>query len=94
MTAPHWTSRNAEIVAPPRRDDVVVEELEPGGWAEVGGLRVGDVVLRVGSVRVEDLEGFREALRGVREDGRMEVVFFVQRGPETLFVPVRTDYGP
>ncbi|MHC4126634.1 MAG: PqqD family protein [Planctomycetota bacterium] len=28
MTAPHWTSRDAEIVAPPRRDDVIVEELD------------------------------------------------------------------
>jgi hypothetical protein len=26
--APHWTSRAAEIVAPARRDDVIVEELD------------------------------------------------------------------
>ncbi len=28
MTAAHWTSREAEIVAPPARDDVVVEALD------------------------------------------------------------------
>lgn len=28
MTPAHWTSRDAEIVAPPARDDVVVEELD------------------------------------------------------------------
>jgi hypothetical protein len=28
MTTPHWTTRDAEIVAPVRRDDVLVEELD------------------------------------------------------------------
>ncbi len=28
MTTAHWTSRDAEILAPPARDDVVVEELD------------------------------------------------------------------
>ncbi len=28
MTTAHWTSRDAEIVAPPARDDVVVEALD------------------------------------------------------------------
>ena len=28
MRAPHWTSREADVVAPARRDDVLVEELE------------------------------------------------------------------
>jgi serine protease Do len=73
---------------------VVVDELEPGGWAQVGGLATGDVVLRVGESLVEDLDGFREVLRRVKEEALAEVVFFVQRGHETFFVPVQTDYGP
>jgi hypothetical protein len=28
MTSPHWTARDADLVAPARRDDVLVEELD------------------------------------------------------------------
>ena len=28
MNAPHWTSRDADVIAPARRDDVVAEEID------------------------------------------------------------------
>jgi len=71
---------------------VVVEELEGGGWARVGGLREGDVIRAVHRWEIRNVEDLREALAAIREERSREVVFFVQRGANTVFVSIRTDY--
>jgi len=71
---------------------VVIAELEPAGWAMVSGLHVGDIILRVDETIVSDLDAFRGILDQLREARAPETYFFVQRGVETLFVRVRTDW--
>jgi len=71
---------------------VVISELENAGWAEVAGLAPGDLVLQVDDAPTPDLATFRAALEQAREARRRQVRFFVQRGVETQFVPVRTDW--
>lgn len=71
---------------------VVVSELESGGWAEVAGLEPGDLVLRVDELPTPDLAAFRAALDAARVQRTRQAVFFVQRGADTQFVAVRTDW--
>jgi S1-C subfamily serine protease len=71
---------------------VVISELQNAGWAEVAGLAPGDLVLRVDDSPMEDLASFRAALEQAREAHRRQVRFFVQRGVETQFFSVRTDW--
>jgi serine protease Do len=71
---------------------VMVEELEQGGWARVGGLREGDVIRAVQRWEIGSVEEIRRALDRIREEKIREVVFFLQRGADTVFVSVRTDY--
>jgi serine protease Do len=71
---------------------VVVSEMENAGWAEVAGLVPGDLVLRVDDSPTRDLASFRAALEQARAARRRQVRFFVQRGVETQFFSVRTDW--
>lgn len=71
---------------------VVVEELESGGWARVSGLQIGDVILEVLQTKVEDVDELKAVLETARESKRQEVVFFVQSGPNTTFLSVKTDF--
>ncbi|MFQ5767334.1 MAG: PDZ domain-containing protein [Acidobacteriota bacterium] len=71
---------------------VFISEVENAGWADVGGLAVGDVITSINGANVEDLGQFDAATGQVREQARQEVVFFIRRGTRTLFVPVKTDW--
>ena len=77
---------------PPDIRGVVVARLENAGWSQVSGLKPGDLILRVEEYHVEGLEGFQLALDTARQAALPQVYFFVQRGIETLFVTVRTDW--
>ena len=67
-------------------------EIENAGWADVGGLRVSDVIMEIDRREVSSVEDFRQVMADVGEAGPDEVVFFIQRGTQTLFVPVTTDW--
>jgi S1-C subfamily serine protease len=71
---------------------VVISDLESAGWAQVGGLGVGDIILRIDENRITDLDSFREALDDARARATSEAYFFIQRNVETRFVTVRTDW--
>lgn len=67
---------------------VTVGQVEASGWAQLGGLIAGDILLRVNGEPIESLESFRSTLLGFRESQPRSVVFFVQRGPRTFFAEI------
>ena len=69
-----------------------IAEIENAGWADVGGLGVNDVIMRINGDIVADLDGFTTAMERLVTEKPAEVVFFVRRGPRTAFVPVKTDW--
>ena len=71
---------------------VLISEMETAGWAQVAGLRVQDIILRVNGTPITDLDVFGKFMEQLREDQSGEVYFFVQRNVETRFVKVRTDW--
>lgn len=73
---------------------VLVEQIEPAGWAGLGGLRPGDLILRFGGRAVDDLASFEKALEAAVEarDERVEVV--VLRGARTRFLYLEPEWSP
>jgi S1-C subfamily serine protease len=67
----------------------LVSQVDPGGWASVGGLRTDDLVLAVGGKTVRDVRELEKELKPIREAKPGEVVFFVRRGVQTLYVEVQ-----
>jgi serine protease Do len=77
---------------PPEVVGALISEVETAGWAQVSGLQAGDLVLAVGESPVRGVGDLRAALEAAAAAEIAEVVFFVQRDPDTLFVPVRTSW--
>lgn len=70
----------------------VVSELERGGLAAIGGLRLGDIIQRVGETPITSVTDVQAVMETVGADKPSEVVFFVWRNSRTLFVNVKTDW--
>ena len=59
---------------------VVVDFVEDSGWAQVGGLAVGDVVKKVQEKEVADLDAFTKIFEEEIGKRPKEIVLFVLRG--------------
>jgi serine protease Do len=77
---------------PQDQKGVVVTEVTRGGWASLGGLSTGDLILRIQDEPVDDIAGFDAAVKRIKEAKPSIVSIFVRRGYRTNFVFVTT-YG-
>ncbi len=73
---------------------VLVENVDPGGWAGLGGLRPSDLVLRINDTPIRGLKSFRRALKEVKRDQPSRVVVVVLRGVKTHFQYLEPDWTP
>jgi serine protease Do len=71
---------------------VLIESVESGGWAGLGGLRPGDLIQRVDDTVIRGRKGFRKVLEKVTEDKPERVVFVVLRGIQTRFQFVEPEW--
>ncbi|MBU8934722.1 MAG: PDZ domain-containing protein [candidate division Zixibacteria bacterium] len=71
---------------------VVVSGLKRGGPANVGGLRIGDIIQRIGDTDIESIEDAEQVMTGVETEQPGEVIFFIWRQSQTLFVNVKTNW--
>ena len=71
---------------------VIVSEIKQGGLGSIGGLRFGDVIQRIGSTGVSNLEEARAAIETMVQQQPSEVIFFVWRNNRTMFVNVKPDW--
>ena len=71
---------------------VVVSEVRPGGLANISGLFPGDVISRVGDNSVSTVTEFEAEIVALESGRPAEVVFFVWRFGQTMFVHVRTEW--
>ncbi len=70
-------------------DDVkgaVVSAVEPGGWAALSHLRVGDLITAVGATPIQDVKSLESAMAEVARRRPEHVVLSVRRGIHTVFV--------
>jgi len=71
---------------------VVVTSAEMGGWANVAGLRIGDLIARLDGDPVEDLAGFEATTKRLLEKRPTVIEVFVHRGYRTHFVFIEPDW--
>ena len=71
----------------------LVSQVDAGGWASVGGLRTDDLVLAVDGTTGRAVKELEQVLRRLTETKPGQVVFFVRRGVQTLFVEVQPAWG-
>ena len=74
----------AELVDAPDGDGVLIKSLSEGSNAAQAGLKVNDVIVRVGRTPVNNVKSFREAAKGAAV-----LVLRVRRGNDTILVPIR-----
>lgn len=73
-------------------EGVVVSGLKPGGLANVSGLRPADIVQRVNDQVISSVDDFSRYMTSLEETKPTEVIFFVWRFGQTMFVNVKTDW--
>jgi serine protease Do len=77
----------------PATTGVVVSDMEQAGWAQVAGLRPGDIIQAVDGHVVGDIESFRRQTERLHEQKPEATLFFVLRQTETLFVRLKTPWS-
>ncbi|MBI4560322.1 MAG: PDZ domain-containing protein [Candidatus Hydrogenedentes bacterium] len=65
---------------------VLVEEVKPGGWATLGKLDVGDLILEIDGEAIQDAERLEKKMKAIANARPEAAVFQVRRGIHTLFL--------
>ncbi len=65
---------------------VLLTELQPGSWAELGLLRVGDLIQEVDGKPIASVDQLHDAMEGVAQRKAETVLIKVLRGIYTIFV--------
>lgn len=73
---------------------VIVQQLESAGWAQLGGVRPGDLIQRIDDRAISSLEDYRTAMEEITKGKPTRVVFVVLRGVRTHFQYVEPDWSP
>ncbi len=71
---------------------VLVQRVETGGWASLGGLTGNDFLMSVNGKPVGSIAELKSILDQIRREKPRQVVFFVRRGIHTLFCEIEPDY--
>ncbi|HCE01488.1 MAG TPA: hypothetical protein DER07_10650 [Armatimonadetes bacterium] len=72
---------------------VLVEDVASGGWAALGKLSAGDVILSVNGQAVADIDGFRQAMADQKARKSKFVVLRVLRGTDEMFIEMEADWS-
>jgi serine protease Do len=83
-------SKNRRVSAslPDSLKGVSIEKVESNGWAALGGLIAGDVLLRIDNREIDSIATLKTLLTGFRETKPRRITLFLQRGPRTLFIEI------
>lgn len=73
---------------------VIVQQVEPAGWAGLAGVGTGDLIQSIGGREVKDLKTYRQAMDAVTQAQPERVVFVVLRGVRTRFQYAEPEWKP
>ncbi len=65
---------------------ILVTAVTPAGWAALGGLASGDIVISMDGKAVESIETMKPILAELEKNRRSPVVLFVRRGISTRYI--------
>jgi serine protease Do len=72
---------------------LIVAQVTSGGWASLGGLRGGDLILTIGGKSVDSIKGFKALMKSIRAEKPKTVKIFVKRAYRTSFVFIEPDWS-
>jgi serine protease Do len=78
----------AEEQWPTDQAGVIIEEVRPGGWADLGMLYSGDLLLAVDGKTVTNVDAVRSALEDASTGRKPFIVFKVLRGIHTRYLSI------
>lgn len=73
---------------------VVVENVDGVGWAGLGGLRPGDLIVEIADENVTSLAAFRKIMKKISADKPDSVEVLVRRGTRLFFHRLEPDWAP
>lgn len=71
---------------------VLIDQVQPGGWAALAGVTTGDILLAMDGKPVQDIKDLRERMNAARDAKPKRVVFFLKRGIRHRFVEVEPQW--
>ncbi len=71
---------------------VLVTAVTPAGWAALGGLNTGDILVSLDGKPVESIEGLKPILAELEKNKRSPVVLFVRRGIITRYIELEPSW--
>lgn len=71
---------------------VLVEAVREGGWAALGHLADGDLLMQIDGTQVPDVETVQKLMERIAEKKAAAVVLTVRRGIRTLFVELQSGW--
>lgn len=74
------------------RQGVYVEAVEPGGWAYIGNLSSGDLILEVDGEKMVDVLSFQKAMKRIEDKRSKSVVLRVLRRIHHLYIELEPDW--
>lgn len=74
---------------PGDRVGVLVDDVKSGGWAALGGLSPGDIVLKVDGAATPDVTALEAAMNGIAEAKPKTIVLLVLRGIQTQYLEIQ-----
>ena len=72
---------------------VYIEEVKPGGWASLGNMAAGDVILEIGAEKTPDVAGFESVMDRIEVEKPRTLVFHLLNGIHHEFVELEPDWG-
>ncbi|MEN6450239.1 MAG: PDZ domain-containing protein [Thermoguttaceae bacterium] len=100
-----WTDNDFEFTAreltytdrvdlhiPDGLQGLLVQKVESGGWASLGGLHEDDFITRIGAKTIGNVADLKAAMESIRKEKPRRVVVFVRRGIHTRFCEIEPDY--
>lgn len=67
-------------------EGVLVVEVESGGWAQVAGMKIDDLILEIDDEPCPNVQAYEKRLLQVRDAGEGTLKFFLRRGGRTHFI--------
>lgn len=71
---------------------LMVDHVESAGWAELAGLRQGDLLLEIEGNSLRKISCFKTKMNELNTQQPKRIVFFVQRGIHTLYLELEPDW--
>jgi S1-C subfamily serine protease len=74
------------------KSGVLVIKVEPGGWAALGQLDVGDLIVSIDDKEIPDVEALEARMNAIEENQLETVVFLVERGIHRAFLEFEPEW--